>query len=97
MSDRYVLIVDSDEAFCERLSQLLPTEGVRVVISNDGDNETLSLLQRHRPKLVFISVELPDKQGFSLFTKVKKAQRNVPVVLTTEATPSALIPKKVWG
>ena len=60
-----------------------------MVIANDNDSETLSLLARHRPELVFISVELPDKKGFSLFTKVKKAQRNVPLVLTTSTVAKA--------
>ena len=89
MSDRYVLIVNENDAFCDRLSQLLPSHGVRLVIANDNDSETLLLLARHRPKLVFISVELPDKKGFSLFTKVKKAERNVPVVLTTSTVSKA--------
>ena len=55
----------------------------------EDDRETLTLLHRHRPKIVFISVELPDKVGFSVFTKVKKAQRNLPVVLTTSTVEKA--------
>ena len=88
MSDRYVLIVDDDETFRERLSQLLPSQGVRLVNAEE-DSETLALLHRHLPKIVFIGVELPDKDGFLVFTKVKKAQRNVPVVLTTSTVPKA--------
>ena len=88
MSDRYVLIVDDDDTFRERLSQLLPSQGVRLVIAEE-DSETLALLHRHLPKIVFIGVELPDKDGFSVFTKVKKAQRNVPVVLTTATVPKS--------
>ena len=89
MSDRYILIVDPDESFRERLSHLLPSKGVRLVFVEEDDRETLTLLHRHRPKIVFISVELPDKVGFSVFTKVKKAQRNLPVVLTTSTVEKA--------
>ena len=91
MSDSYVLIVDEDDAFRERVSRLLPSRGVRLVFTdeNDSDGDTLSLLDRHRPKVVFISVELPDKEGFSLFTKVKKAERNVAVVLATSTVSKA--------
>jgi CheY-like chemotaxis protein len=88
MADCYVLVVDPDEGFCARVAHLLPRTGVRLV-ATDSEGETLELLARHRPKLVFIAVELPGKEGFSLFSKIKKAQRNVPVVLTTASVSKA--------
>ena len=82
MADLYALIADEDEVFRDRLSVLLSENGIELAVA-EGDEDLLSLLQRLRPAVVVLAVELPGKAGFTSFSKVKKAQRNVPVVIVT--------------
>jgi CheY-like chemotaxis protein len=85
--NRIVLVIDEDEAFRERLASLLAPLGVRLDFVL-GEDAALEALGRRPPEAVFIAVDLPDKEGYALFSKVKKARRRVPVALVT-ATISA--------
>ena len=38
---------------------------------------------------VVLAVDLPKTEGFLLFSKVKRAKRNVPVVITTSTVSKA--------
>ncbi len=55
----------------------------------EDDADLLSHLERLRPVVVLVAVELPAKAGFTTFSKVKKAQRNVPVVIVTSTVSRA--------
>jgi CheY-like chemotaxis protein len=82
VSHRTVLLIDEDAAFRERLASLLRPLGVRVE-SVQGEDAVLEALARRPPAAVFIAVDLPEKEGYALFSKVKKARRRVPVALLT--------------
>ena len=57
--------------------------------SATDEEKLLSLLDDRRFVLVILSVELPDKDGFALFRKVKKADRDLPVIITTSTVLKA--------
>jgi len=82
VSDRIVLVIDEDAAFRERLSSILSALGVRVETAQ-GEDQILEALGRRVPEAVFIAVDLPGKEGYGLFSKIKKARRRVPVALAT--------------
>ena len=82
VSDRIVLVIDEDAAFRERLSTILSALGVRVETAQ-GEDQILEALGRRVPEAVFIAVDLPGKEGYGLFSKIKKARRRVPVALAT--------------
>ncbi|HEY7818432.1 MAG TPA: response regulator, partial [Vicinamibacteria bacterium] len=82
MPHRTVLVIDEDAAFRERLASLLSPLGVRVE-SVQGEDAILEALARRPPEAVFIAVDLPEKEGYALFSKVKKTRRRVPVALLT--------------
>jgi DNA-binding response OmpR family regulator len=82
VSDRIVLVIDEDAEFQERLTSLLSALGVRVETAR-GEDQILELLGRRIPEAVFIAVDLPEKEGYALFSKIKKARRRVPVALVT--------------
>ncbi len=90
VSDRTVLVIDEDAGFRERLTSLLDAHGVRVETAQ-GEDQILEALGRRVPEAVFIAVDLPEKQGYGLFSKIKKARRRVPVALVTSTiSPSDL-------
>ncbi|HSF15654.1 MAG TPA: response regulator [Vicinamibacteria bacterium] len=88
MSERYILIIDDDEAFGRRLRAIVEPGGYQLVpVRTEG--EVLDQLARLSPEAVFIAVDLPGKEGFAWFSKVKKLRRMVPVFLTTTTVPRA--------
>ncbi|TDI36719.1 MAG: response regulator [Acidobacteria bacterium] len=88
MAEHCALIVDEDESFRDRLARLLALASIELIQVSDED-ELLSLLQRRRPVVVVLAVDLPVKAGFLLFNKVKRVQRNVPVVIATSTVSRA--------
>jgi kinesin family protein 4/21/27 len=88
MPKRTALVVDEDIEFRERLVPLLSRFGVETLFAASED-ETLDLLKRRSPEVVFIAVDTPDKEGFALFSKVKKARRRVLVVIATSTVSQA--------
>ena len=82
VSDRIALVIDEDAAFRERLTSLLSGLGVRVETAQ-GVDQILESLGRRVPEAVFLAVDLPEKEGYGLFSKIKKARRRVPVALVT--------------
>jgi CheY-like chemotaxis protein len=88
VSDRIVLVIDEDQAFRERLTAVLGALGVRLETAQ-GEDQILEALARRVPEAVIIAVDLPDKEGFSLFSKTKKAKRRVPVALVTSTIGAA--------
>ncbi len=87
VSNRIVLLIDEDAVFRERLASLLGPLGIRVETAL-GEDAILEIVARRAPEAVFLAVDLPEKEGYALFSKIKKARRRVPVALVT-ATISA--------
>lgn len=88
VSDRTALVIDEDAAFRERLTALLSGFGVRVETAQGAD-QILESLGRRVPEAVFLAVDLPKKEGYGLFSKIKKARRRVPVALVTSTISAA--------
>ncbi|HXV77490.1 MAG TPA: response regulator [Candidatus Polarisedimenticolaceae bacterium] len=86
MARRRALIVDRDRGFSARLRGCLRALGMVVDVA-ETRRETLDRLAAKPPSIVFIAVERPKKTGFSLFSDVKRALKNVPIVLTTASVP----------
>src|ERR1043165_4007308 len=84
MSERRVLLIDLDTDFQELLARSLLPYGVTVHVVDDGSGQVADL----DPEAIFISVELPDKVGYSTCNKAKKGvAKKIPVVLTTSTVP----------
>jgi len=88
VSDRIALVIDEDAAFRERLTSLLSGLGVRVETAQ-GVDQILESLGRRVPEAVFLAVDLPEKEGYGLFSRIKKARRRVPVALVTSTIPAS--------
>jgi hypothetical protein len=87
MSARRLLLIDNDDDFHRLLHEQLSPYGFEIhQIAATAD--ALAHVARVDPALVFISVEEPDKLGYSLCNKAKKSvAREMPVVLTTASVP----------
>jgi chemosensory pili system protein ChpA (sensor histidine kinase/response regulator) len=88
-----VLLVEPDGATRDALTaalteRLAPAGGLRVYPVGTGA-EALSYLQRVRPTLVILDVELPDMDGLELCRRLRhdSVLRRVPVLVVSRLTP----------
>src|SRR6266567_2460594 len=89
MAERRVLLIDNDKKFHDTLARALAPYAIAVHVIDDG-TDGLSRVPSLEPELIFISVELPDKAGYSICNKAKKGvAKKIPVVLATASVPAA--------
>lgn len=88
MPTRRALVIDNDEQFRELLRHALGPHGFEIRTAA-GEDEWLQQLESARPDLIFVAVELPGREGFARFGRLKSAARSVPVALTTATLPPA--------
>ncbi|WP_342375388.1 LytTR family DNA-binding domain-containing protein [Myxococcus stipitatus] len=80
------LIVDDEPLARERLRMLLASETDLHPVAECGDGqEALEVLARERPALLFLDVEMPERDGFGVLAEV--GQGTPPVVVFVTAWP----------
>jgi CheY-like chemotaxis protein len=82
-----VLIVDDEQhirLLIEQTLEELEDDGVELLTAADGD-EALSVIEHHRPELVFLDVMMPKRNGFDVCRTVKQELRltDTTIVLLT--------------
>jgi signal transduction histidine kinase/CheY-like chemotaxis protein len=82
-NNRLMLLVESDTALIEELSQPLVRLGYRVAIARSG-TEALEKIRRLQPGIVFLNPMLPLLSGWDVLTLLKADDetRHIPVVVT---------------
>ncbi|MCW4019784.1 MAG: response regulator, partial [Candidatus Bathyarchaeota archaeon] len=83
MATRRILVFDNDEAFLALLQSSLGAYGFEVQMAApvSDDIHTIKVLN---PTAVFMAVDAPDKLGYKLCSKAKKAVgKKVPIILAT--------------
>jgi DNA-binding response OmpR family regulator len=81
---RRVLVVDDEPVVREVVVSYLQREGYRAVEAADG-SEALKIITATPPDLVVLDVMLPEVDGFSVLSRVRKLG-DVPVILLTART-----------
>ena len=69
-----VLIVDDEQhirLLIEQTLEELEDDGVELLTAADGE-EALGVVENHRPKLVFLDVMMPKKNGFDVCRTIKE-------------------------
>jgi DNA-binding LytR/AlgR family response regulator len=95
-NDIRVLIVDDEERARELLEiLLLRLHGVSVCGKAASADEALDLVMTTRPDLVFLDVQMPEKNGFQLVGYLQKYMVDIPVVFVTAHTEFAIPALKV--
>jgi len=79
-----VLIVDDDETICEKISEELSHEGLRVLIAPNGATG-LELLDRYKPQMVLLEIQTPESDGYAFLAglKTRAALADTPVIVFT--------------
>jgi two-component system, LytTR family, response regulator len=78
------LIVDDEAPARRRVRRLLGAEAGLAIVGECGDGETaLALIARDRPDLVFLDVQMPEKDGFEVVKALQPA--DLPAILFVTA------------
>jgi DNA-binding NarL/FixJ family response regulator len=80
---RVLLASDSPKLSGELLAGLERLPLVEIVGEANTSQEALTLFLEHRPRIVLLSVSLPDEGGFSLLRSIKRAAPGCAVILVT--------------
>lgn len=87
-----VLIVESDSPNTQYLSALLMQRGFRSLVVEDG-SAALDLVDRLRPDLVALNLNLPDQSGRDVLEHLRAADhtRDIPTVVVSAEWPAEAI------
>ena len=84
-----VMIVDDHADFREAASALLAAEGFSVVGHASGGREALAAVERLRPEVVLLDVQLPDLDGFAVSERLSTSPDPPVVVLVSSRDAEA--------
>jgi DNA-binding response OmpR family regulator len=77
-----LLIIDDDVHLSESLAEVLEMEGfecAQAASAKDG----IEAARKHGPKVVIMDIQLPDSSGFQILQTLRKASRDVILIMMT--------------
>lgn len=77
-----ILVVDDEENIRFLYKEELIDEGYDVILASGGA-EALELLKTKKPDLITLDIKMPGMDGIETLRKIKKIDKNVPVILCT--------------
>ena len=78
-----VIIVDDEPLVRERISTLLQQAGDFTVIAEcSNGNEAVAAINRHSPQVVFLDVQMPEKDGFGVLRELNPELAPIIVFIT---------------
>jgi len=88
-----VLIVDDHDAFRESVSALLEAEGFSVVGAVADGETALAAVERLRPEVVLLDVQLPGLDGFGVAERLAETPQRPRVVLVSSREAATYGPR----
>jgi DNA-binding response OmpR family regulator len=85
----HIMIVDDEPEIVKLVAKLMEARGHRVTTGRDGQ-EALDLVEKERPDVLILDLNLPKVDGFEVCKRLKGAEatRALPIVMMTAAFPS---------
>ena len=85
----HILVVDDEPEIVKMVGRLMEGRGHRVSVARDG-LEALEAVERERPDLLIIDLNLPKLDGFEVTKKLRAVTvtRDLPIVMMTAAFPT---------
>lgn len=84
-SSRQILLIDDDREMSEMLAEYLGPEGFAVHLAHNA-NSGLDRLTEGGLVLVILDVMLPDQDGFTVLSEIRKTSRIPVIMLTTRSS-----------
>lgn len=77
-----VLIVDDEVEIVDFLARFLQRLGIIAIKANSGQ-EALIKHEQERPDIIFLDIQMPDKDGITILKEIKKADPEVKIIMIT--------------
>ncbi|MBF0618596.1 MAG: response regulator [Candidatus Omnitrophica bacterium] len=79
-----ILVADDDRTLVHGVTKFLQDGGFRVLQAYDGD-EALAHIERERPDLIILDIQMPKMSGYSFIFELKKHGHgaHVPIIVLT--------------
>ncbi|HZY30453.1 MAG TPA: sigma-54 dependent transcriptional regulator [Candidatus Methylomirabilis sp.] len=77
-----ILIVDDERTLARSIKLFLAEQGYEAEVAENGE-KALELLERLRPDLVFLDMNLPGISGIEMLKRIKEYDRNIAVIIMT--------------
>ena len=79
-----ILVVDDEPYVVRAISFVFREAGYKVLQARDGQ-EALDIIRESRPKVVFLDIMLPEKDGYEVCGELKQDEKysEIPIVLLT--------------
>lgn len=78
-----VLVVEDSSTQAVQIKYVLKNEGFQVIVAGDGD-EALDLVDSFQPDVVLTDLQMPNMDGLTLVSAIRKTRASLPVVLMTD-------------
>lgn len=88
-----VLIVDDNATYRESARALLEADGYSVVGAAASGEEAIVAIERLRPEIVLLDIQLPGLDGFAVAERLTTLHEPPTVVLISSRAPAAYAPK----
>jgi DNA-binding response OmpR family regulator len=86
-----ILAVDDDPALLDTLREYLARPGGRYVVETATRGiEALELVERERPHLVILDVEMPGMNGVQVLQSLRAVDPTIPVIMLTANTDGSV-------
>jgi DNA-binding NarL/FixJ family response regulator len=80
-----VLIVDDHPSFRATVRTLLTADGFEVVGEAEDGRSALDAVEKLRPDLVLLDVQLPDMDGFTVIHELYRRESDAPKIVLTSS------------
>jgi len=76
-----LIVVDEQEVMRSGLKSLVSRSSISVVAEAKASREAIRLVQKHKPDVVMLDVQLKGTEGFETLSRIKKKWPDMPVVM----------------
>lgn len=87
-----LLLVDDEKDICGYLKIFFSQRGYRVYTALTGQ-DALNIVEKEKPELVLLDINLPDLNGLEVLKRIKEAFAYIKVIIVTVSDEPALIEK----
>jgi CheY-like chemotaxis protein len=77
-----ILLVDDQSDFLDPISYWLQAKGYQVVLANSGQ-QAIELIKSATPDIIFLDVKMPEMDGIQTLERIRKFDRQTPVIMLT--------------
>ncbi|MEM9840019.1 MAG: response regulator, partial [Pseudomonadota bacterium] len=79
-----ILVVEDNDLNMKLFHDLLEVQGYNILQTGDGD-EAYRLAMKHRPDLILMDIQLPEKSGLEVTREIKAEPelRDIPIIAVT--------------